>query len=89
MQRLDEILDKCSYNAHMLLEPIITLNVSRSNQETADYYRSKAAYLEREEEIKADKKVKNSKNLTCSSQDIVFQLIHIGLRFTGKSVVKN
>ena len=73
----------------MLSEPIVTLNVSRSNQETIDYYRSKAAYLEKEEESKADKKVKNSKNLASSSQDIVFQLIHIGLRFTGKSQIKN
>ena len=37
--RLDEILDKCPYNAHLLSEQIVTLNVSRSNQETIEYYR--------------------------------------------------
>ena len=73
----------------MLSEQIVTLNVSRSNQETIDYYRSKPAYLEREDEIKPDRKTKNSKNVVCSSQDIVFQLIHIGLRFTGKSDIKD
>ena len=39
MTRLDEILDKCPYNAHLLSEQIVTLNVSRSNQETIEYYR--------------------------------------------------
>lgn len=41
MQRLDEILDKCPYNAHLLSEQIVTLNVSRSNQETIEYYRKR------------------------------------------------
>ena len=39
VERLDEILDKCPFNAHILSEPIVTLNVSRSNQETIEYYR--------------------------------------------------
>ncbi len=41
MHRLDEILDKCPYNAHLLSEQIVTLNVSRSNQETIEYYRKR------------------------------------------------
>ena len=65
MQRLDEILDKSSYNALMLSEQIMTLNVSRSNQETIDFYRSKQASTE--VGARADKKVKSSKSISSSS----------------------
>ena len=65
VQRLDEILDKCSYNALMLSEQIMTLNVSRSNQETIDFYRSKTASTEAGS--RADKKTKSSKTISSSS----------------------
>lgn len=39
--RLDEIIRKCAYNAHLISEQVVTLNVSRSNQESLDYLRKK------------------------------------------------
>lgn len=39
--KLEEILKKCAYNAHLISEQVFTLNVSRSNQETLDYLRKK------------------------------------------------
>ena len=64
----------------------MTLNVGRSNQETIDFYRAKQAT---ETGARGDKKTKLSKSVSSSSQDIVFQLIHIGLRFTMKTEKKN
>ena len=88
VSRLDEILDKCPYNAHLLSEQIVTLNVSRSNQETIEYYR-KRTYSPDDRSFadlsKAGSSTQSTLALTCSSQDLVFQLIHIGLRFCGKA----
>lgn len=85
VQRLDEILDRCPYNAHLLSEQIVTLNVSRSNQETIEYYRKRTYPVEDGKEESKGSSTKSTLALTCSSQDLVFQLIHIGLRFCGKS----
>jgi len=87
VQRLNEILDKCPYNAHLISEQIVTLNVSRSNQETIEYYRKRDYDVDDQAIVNASKGSSTGSTLalTCSSQDLVFQLIHIGLRFCGKA----
>ena len=68
------------------------MNVSRSNQETLDYYRQKIYYTEEEKKKLAPDQSKTPKTkalkVTCSSQDLIFQLIHIGLCFSGKTPIK-
>ena len=62
------------------------MNVSRSNQETIEYYRRRAYDAEDKSLVNGSKgsSTQSTLALTCSSQDLVFQLIHIGLRFCGK-----
>jgi hypothetical protein len=41
IDRLEELMKKCAFNAHLISEQVVTLNVSRSNQESLDYLRRK------------------------------------------------
>ena len=59
--------------------------MSRSNQETIEYYRKRTYPVEDGKEESKGSSTRSTLALTCSSQDLVFQLIHIGLRFCGKS----
>jgi hypothetical protein len=89
IDRLEEVLKKCAFNAHLISDQVITLNVGRSNQETLDHFRKKLPKA-LDEAIPApdETAVPVPDQLNSSSQDIIFQLIHIGLRFFGKGAAK-